>query len=181
MSLLAGLGRRHVIRVAMLYVAWAWVFLQVADVLTDALPMPDRSMRAALAGMAQDSLEARRLQGLAILYHHMGRTAESDAALAALSGIPDVGTYLAAAVHAWRGERDAAFAALDTALAECTGAMVEFKCDPAFAALRVDPRREHLLRRVGLDDAGVALIGADGPRLRWINRPRRRSAMTETP
>ena len=48
--------------------------------------------------------------------------------------------YYMAALHAHRGEKDRAFAELDRALRERTGALVWTKVDPALDPLRSDPR-----------------------------------------
>ena len=52
MSILDELKRRNVVRVALLYVAVAWVILQVAELLVDAFAFPDWSMRFAIIVLA---------------------------------------------------------------------------------------------------------------------------------
>ncbi|MGQ0816019.1 MAG: tetratricopeptide repeat protein [Gemmatimonadota bacterium] len=48
-SLLAELKRRHVLRVVGIYLVAFWLVLQVADVITPALPLPDWTLRVLLA------------------------------------------------------------------------------------------------------------------------------------
>ena len=55
-----------------------------------------------------------------------------------------------AAMYAELGEKDPAFQWLNTALQEHDGDLVRLKTDPAFDAIRSDPRFAELVRKVGL-------------------------------
>ena len=52
MSLVAELKRRNVIRVALVYLAAAWLIIQVADTLFPVLQLPDWSMRLVVGLLA---------------------------------------------------------------------------------------------------------------------------------
>ena len=81
---------------------------------------------AALAAIEKESSEAWRMIGLPLAYHALGRVAESDAALRALSQkFAGEWAYQIAEVHAFRGEIDEAFAWLDRAYAQRDGGFSE--------------------------------------------------------
>jgi tetratricopeptide (TPR) repeat protein len=61
-----------------------------------------------------------------------------------------VSHYALAVIHAGLGDRDRAFAELDSAYAERTWAMFTITVDPAFDGLRADPRFTRLIKMVGL-------------------------------
>lgn len=76
-------------------------------------------------------------------YAAAGHRAEAEArarALEARGRREYLPPYYMAALHAHRGEKDRAFAELDRALRERTGAMVWLRVDPALDPLRRDPR-----------------------------------------
>ena len=58
--------------------------------------------------------------------------------------------YSLAIIHAALGDSEQAFAQLDSAYAEGTWAMFTLRVEPAFDALRADPRFARLLKKVGL-------------------------------
>jgi eukaryotic-like serine/threonine-protein kinase len=60
-----------------------------------------------------------------------------------------VSHYSLAVIHAGLGNRDRAFAELDSAYTERTWAMFTLRVDPAFDGLRSDPRFERLVKKVG--------------------------------
>ncbi len=106
---------------------------------------------AALAEIAREPDDAFRLRGLAIVAHHLGRRAESDAALATLLKRYSTKHMLfIASVYAARGERDAAFAWLEQARAHSEAQMYEVKSVAMFGQLRSDPRYNAFLRSVKL-------------------------------
>ena len=83
---------------------------------------------AALRAIEKESSEAWRMIGLPLAYHALGRVAESDAALRALSQkFAGEWAYQIAEVHAFRGEIDEAFAWLDRAYAQRDGGFSEMK------------------------------------------------------
>jgi len=61
-----------------------------------------------------------------------------------------VSHYSLAIIHAALGDSEQAFAQLDSAYAEGTWAMFTLRVEPAFDALRADPRFARLLKKVGL-------------------------------
>jgi serine/threonine protein kinase/tetratricopeptide (TPR) repeat protein len=106
----------------------------------------------ALTEAIHENHELLRRLGLAIVYHTLGRTAESDAALHELieedaeEGAPQI-----AEVHAVRGETDAAFEWLQRAFAKRDPGLTEMKCNPQLRSLHGDPRWAPLVRQVGLE------------------------------
>jgi serine/threonine-protein kinase len=105
---------------------------------------------AALAALQQEPNEDYRLGGLAaVLWSMPGRGAEAEAALSALTNkFASVDAYGIAAVHAYRGERDAAFQWLERAYEEHNAGMAGIKTDRLFIKLHGDPRFPALLRRM---------------------------------
>lgn len=110
-----------------------------------------------LRGDANRALDEMRAEpsllrdlGLALAYHALGRKAESDAALArgtrAVGG--DVPMNVAIA-HAWRGERDEAFAWIEKAI-DVRDLLVghKFWDEPMLEPLRSDPRYKALLAKL---------------------------------
>ncbi len=82
-----------------------------------------------------------------------GDSAASDAALAQLTatGEQSLG-YQIAEVHAWRGDKDAAFEWLQRAYDSHDGGILSLPSDPLLKGLRSDPRYAALLTRLGLPD-----------------------------
>jgi TolB-like protein/lipoprotein NlpI len=100
------------------------------------------------ADVALDAKDA----GLAMAYHALRRTGDSNAALERLvreSG--ETWPYVVAVVHAYRGERDEAFRWLDKALVSRDSDFVaSVRADPELAPLRSDHRYPALLKRMNL-------------------------------
>jgi TolB-like protein/Flp pilus assembly protein TadD len=95
--------------------------------------------------------EPLQLEGRAMTEHSLRHAKASDVALAKLTA--DYGfnaAYQIAQTHAWRGERDAAFAWLDKAYEQRDGGLVEVKYDPLLRSLRSDPRYLVLLKKMNL-------------------------------
>lgn len=98
-----------------------------------------------------NSFEFCRLQGLAMTYHSMGNTRESQAALDALvDRLSMNAAYQIAEVHGFRGEPDAAFRWLERARAQHDAGIEFVRADPAFASLRGDPRWRAFMRKLNL-------------------------------
>jgi tetratricopeptide (TPR) repeat protein len=105
---------------------------------------------AALAELEQETTEMWRLIGLPMAYHALGRKADSDTALAALSAKyeKDSASNIAS-VYAFRGQPDEAFAWLDKAVGYKDGGLSEILAENLFANIHSDPRWLPFLRRIG--------------------------------
>lgn len=91
------------------------------------------------------------LAGAAMAQHSLGHAAESKRTLdAEIAQFAQNAAYQIAEAYAWRGEKDAAFAWLDRAVAQRDGGLSFMKCDPLLANLHGDPRYRALLQRLGL-------------------------------
>ena len=117
---------------------------------------------AALAEMQQESGEPPRLAGLSMVYHALGRRAESDAALAEIiKKYEKASANSIAMVFAFRGEPDHAFEWLNKAVqyndTDLGGAAVH----PMFANIHDDPRWLPFLRRIGMAPEQLAAIKFD--------------------
>ena len=113
----------------------------------------------ALAEMEKEPIEAYRMIGLPMVYHALGRKADSDAALAAL--IAKYGKDAAcniAWVYAFRGEADQAFAWLDKAVAYHDSGLAEIVAENLFDKIHRDPRWLPLLRKMGKAPDEIAKI-----------------------
>ncbi len=105
--------------------------------------------RAALASASPVRVDETRALVLALAGDEPGARALIGR-LESTLGERHVGAYELARVHAALGERDAAFRWLDVAVAERAPAATMIGVQPAFDALRDDPRFTDVLRRVGL-------------------------------
>jgi len=112
-----------------------------------------------LTGRAAHALEATeklpldndRLMNVAIAQHELGHARESQQALEALAAKSEGDVaYRLAAVHAWRGERDAAFEWLERAYARHDLQLRFLKVDAFLRNLRGDPRYTALLKKMNL-------------------------------
>ena len=95
------------------------------------------------------------LQGLrGYTYARCGQRVEAQAELNRLLAQSRRGQYVShyalAVIHAGRGDKEAAFAELDSAYTERAWAMFLLKLEPAFDILRSDPRFARLVKKVGL-------------------------------
>ena len=114
---------------------------------------------AALAAIREEGFRAWRLLGLAIANHALGRTAESDAALAELIGrYEQDAAYNIAYVFAFRDDADEAFEWLDKAVTYNDPGLAEIANEPLFDNIRSDPRWLPFLERVGKSPAQLAAI-----------------------
>ena len=104
---------------------------------------------AALAEMQLETDESWRLQGLAIVYTAMGRSAEAGAALAELKQrFAEDAPYQIATVHAYRGELDEAFRWLERAYSGRDSTLASIRVDPLMKRLTGDARYRALLARL---------------------------------
>jgi serine/threonine-protein kinase len=105
----------------------------------------------ALTAANKESDDAGKLATLAGAYWALGRRAESDSSLGELErGFANTNGYAIAAVHAYRGEADSAFAWLDRAYQQRKGDLSDLRVDPSFNELHGDPRFDALLRKAKL-------------------------------
>ena len=117
---------------------------------------------AALAAMQRESSAYWRSVGLPMVFHALGRKAESDAALAKLiKEHRDDAAYNVAYVLAFRGETNRAFEWLDRAAANRDPGLDDIAVDPLFAGLHEDPRWLRYLRRLGKSPEQLAAIRFD--------------------
>ena len=117
---------------------------------------------AALKAIQQEPEEVLRLRSLAMAYHALGRVVESDAALTELIGKHEQHwPYNIAAVLAYRGEADRAFAWLDKAVAYGDPALSFIAGGTWFSNLYEDPRWLPFLERIGRSPAQLAAIEFD--------------------
>ena len=90
-----------------------------------------------------------------LIYHALGRTEDSDAALAELiERFSDINTVAVAEAYAYRGEIDRAFEWLDRALEQRTFRIAYVKTNPLLANLVDDPRFSTLLVTLDLSTDG---------------------------
>ena len=121
-----------------------------------------REPAAALAAMQRESSAYWRSVGLPMVYHVLGRKAESDAALADLiEKHRNDAAYNIAYVLAFRGEADRAFEWLDKAATDRDPGLDDIAVDPLFAGLYKDPRWLNFLRRLGKAPDQLAAIRFD--------------------
>ena len=117
---------------------------------------------AALTETQKEPEEVWRLLGLTVVYHTLGRKADSDAALAELTKKYSAdAAYNIAYVLAWRNERDRAFEWLDKAVTQQDPGLSEIARQPQFANLHDDPRWLPFLRKIGKAPEQLAAIKFD--------------------
>jgi len=105
----------------------------------------------ALAEAEREPEEWSHLQGLALAYHALGRSKDSDAALAELIvKYATTTAYQIAEVYAFRGETDRAFEWLERAYASRDSGLAQFKGDPLLKSLEHDPRYAAFLKKMHL-------------------------------
>jgi serine/threonine protein kinase/TolB-like protein/tetratricopeptide (TPR) repeat protein len=113
----------------------------------------------ALKEIQAEPVELARQTGLPLVYHALGRKAESDAALEQL--IVAHGDHQAAAIAslcAYRGEPERAFEWLDKAVATQDPGLSTITSGFLFTSLQHDPRWLPLLRRLGKAPEQLAAI-----------------------
>jgi TolB-like protein/Flp pilus assembly protein TadD len=105
----------------------------------------------ALAMFQHASDEAERLLGAAAALHALGRRGEARAAIEeADRRLGDEKPVDVAQLHAFAGDRDAAFAWLERAFARRDEALGNLRANPLLKPLQGDPRFGALLRRMGM-------------------------------
>ena len=118
--------------------------------------------QAGLTETQKEPEEVWRLLGMTMVYHTLGRKADSDAEFAELTKKYRAdAAYNIAYVLAWRNERDRAFAWLDTAVTQQDPGLSEIAYQPLFANLRDDPRWLPFLRKIGKAPEQLAAIKFD--------------------
>ncbi|MBI5066594.1 MAG: hypothetical protein HZB56_00015 [Deltaproteobacteria bacterium] len=112
---------------------------------------------ALLTGQAEHALaeferapEPLRSAGIAAALHSLGRERESWDALARLERERADEPVFIAGAHAWRGDPDGAFRALDRAVHERSPHLARLHAFPLLGPLHSDPRWKALLRKMNL-------------------------------
>ncbi|MCW8845161.1 MAG: tetratricopeptide repeat protein [Gammaproteobacteria bacterium] len=114
---------------------------------------------AALEAMQQEPNTGWRMNGLTMVYHALGRTAESDAALQELIRTEEqAAAYNIAYLYAFRGEADMAFAWLDKAVQYKDSGIMELPSQPLFENIRSDPRWGPFVQGIGKSKEQLARI-----------------------
>jgi TolB-like protein/thioredoxin-like negative regulator of GroEL len=117
---------------------------------------------AALEEMEQELDEGFRLIGQVSAYHDLGRSDESDAALAELiEKHTEDSAYNIAYVLAYRGAADRAFEWLDKAVKYRDPGLTDIILQPKFATIHSDPRWETFLTSIGKSKAQLDAIEFD--------------------
>jgi tetratricopeptide (TPR) repeat protein len=106
----------------------------------------------ALESCLKEGSTGYRTCGLAIIYHSKGDKAKSDEQLAHLLAEGEQWGVQIAMVYAWRGEHDAAFQWLESALRLNDPGLSIVKHAPLFDKLHDDPRWVPYLKKVGFPD-----------------------------
>ena len=129
------------------------VFLSYASQDAEAARRICDALRSAGVEAMKETEEVSRLLDLALVYWAMDRSTDADMALRQLeSKYADVAAYDIGAVHAYRGEADAAVTWLERAYKQRGDGMVFLKVDPRLRNLRSDARYKALVRKMNLPD-----------------------------
>jgi serine/threonine-protein kinase len=108
---------------------------------------------AALAEFERVADPARRVYGLALAYHALGRQDAADSALAELiEEWGDIAAFQIADVYAFRGDPDRAFEWLERAYDQRDGGLAALRVIPGFQTLYDDPRWKRFLKKMGLPE-----------------------------
>jgi serine/threonine-protein kinase len=114
---------------------------------------------AALEAMRQEPDEEWRVIGLALIYHALGRNAESDSTLAeSIEKNEAAAAYNIAYIYAYRGEADSAFQWLRKAADYRDTGLSEIAVAPWFANIESDPRWLPFLESIGRSPDQLATI-----------------------
>jgi TolB-like protein/Flp pilus assembly protein TadD len=115
------------------------------------LEMLDGHPDNALTVFPESGAIAFHQAGLAMAQHSLKNDAQSTSALSVLTAkLGDRWAYQIAEVHAWLGERDAAFEWLQRAYTQHDGGLIQVKYDRLLVPLRGDARYRALLRQMNL-------------------------------
>ena len=99
----------------------------------------------------QETEEAWRFYALALANHALGKTKESDEALANLiDKYKSTFAIQIADVYGYRGEHDAAFEWLDRSYEQRDPGVTELKNNPLLRGLESDPRYTAMLKKLNL-------------------------------
>jgi tetratricopeptide (TPR) repeat protein len=129
-----------------------------------ALLIGKRDAAGALAEIRAEPDELGRASLLPLPLYALGRTQEADAALTDLvAKHAKDAAYSVAAVHAYRGQTDQAFAWLDRCVANEEPGAVSMLLDPLFDSLHKDPRWVPMLRHFGVAPEQLAKIHFELP------------------
>ena len=108
--------------------------------------------KEALAEARLEPAEWARLTALAFVHFRGGRQAESDQALEQLEVKHGTDSaYQVAAIHAARGNADAAFTWLERALSEKDAGAAQMRVEPTFRQLHGSPQWSALLKKMGFE------------------------------
>jgi TolB-like protein/class 3 adenylate cyclase/Tfp pilus assembly protein PilF len=105
----------------------------------------------ALKEMQLENNELFKYFGLTLVYHALGRKQDADEKLKEFKEkYQDNWSYLVAQVHAFRNEKDEAFAWLETAYNKKDSWLYWVKGDPLLKNLKTDPRYNAFLKKMNL-------------------------------
>jgi TolB-like protein/Tfp pilus assembly protein PilF len=108
---------------------------------------------AALLAMQQETAEDGQQTGVAVVYYALGKTPESDAALAGVvNKYADSAALAIAEVYSYRGQVDEAMHWLDRAYAQKDSGLYAIKGDPLLKNVESDPRYKALLKKMNLPE-----------------------------
>lgn len=108
----------------------------------------------ALAAALQETQDGFRLWMLAAVYHSLGHTSQSDAALDSLkTRFAEVAPYQIAEAYAYRGQAGEAFAWLERAYQHRDPGIASMKRSVMLKPLRRDPRFAAILRKLKLPES----------------------------
>jgi TolB-like protein/Flp pilus assembly protein TadD len=108
---------------------------------------------SALVEMQQETDDAVKQAGLAIVYYELGRKADANAALARmLKEQADGNAFGIAEVYAIRGQSDEAMRWLERAYAQRDAGLYYVKADPQLDSIAADPRFKAFLRKMNLPE-----------------------------
>jgi tetratricopeptide (TPR) repeat protein len=114
--------------------------------------------QAALEAMQREN-SVWRLIGLPLVYHALGQTDESDAALAELIEQHEQGApFQIAYIYAWRGEADLAFEWLDKSVEHKDAGLFLIVTNRFFSNIHDDPRWLPFLESIGRSPEQLAAI-----------------------
>jgi serine/threonine protein kinase/Flp pilus assembly protein TadD len=149
-SLLSYAGRNQEATVALQKVVELNQQASVQAELTEIL-LAQGQLQEALAAVKKEPLQPERLLAEAKVYHALGQSRASDAALKQLiASFSDVAAYQVAQAYAYRGEGDKALDWLERAYEQHDSGLVVLKIDPSFKDLRQSPRYLNLLEKMHL-------------------------------
>jgi TolB-like protein/Flp pilus assembly protein TadD len=108
---------------------------------------------AALTEVQLETNEVSKLQGLALVYFGMGRTADANQALEAFTNkFANIAAFPIAEVRGFRRENDLAFTWLDRAYTQKDSSLFAIKGHPLLKSLEGDPRYKAFLRKMKLPE-----------------------------